>query len=116
MAPQGTFVSAPVQWPYPFVAGWADPLLPVFPVTEYRNAPDSKYGESTDFHFHHQSTDFKDFGVYEHRPHLSTGPVDLPAEDPLFSTDLFIRGLKWARHPLPGSDVSRAVWELFYFH
>ena len=107
MVPKGTWLVPSVRWPFPFSSGLVDPLLTGFPVEEYRTEADSKYAESTDYHFHYHSGEERANSIYTKRPRLATGPVDLPPVDPLFGSTLFAHGLYWAKQPLPGSAASR---------
>ena len=92
-----------VRWPL-LAENLADPSAPGFPVYEFLADPRSKYGRSTDYRFHRSHTkSYKEIGVYDHRPLLSTGAVDLPPTDDFIGSELFNRGLAWARSPLPGA-------------
>ena len=96
----------------------ADPSAPGFPVSEYLTDPKAKYARSTDYRFPSSSSvnDFREIGVFQHRPRLSTGPVDLPATDDFLDSDLCNTGLTWARTPLPGADACNADWGPLFLH
>ena len=66
--------------------------------------------------FSGKSIDFREIGVFQHRPLLSTGPVDLPATDDFLQTDLCRTGLEWARTPLPGAHACNAEWGPLFMH
>jgi hypothetical protein len=86
-------------------------------VYEFLADPRSKYGRSTDYRFHRShTTSYKEIGVYDHRPLLSTGAVDLPPTDDFIGSEFFNRGLAWARSPLPGALAYNADWGPLYFH
>ena len=105
-----------VRWPL-LAENLADPSAPGFPVYEFLADPRSKYGRSTDYHFHRShTTSYKEIGVYDHRPLLSTGAVDLPPTDDFIGSELFNRGLAWARSPLPGAWAYNADWGPLYSH
>ena len=105
-----------VRWPL-LAEYLADPLAPGFPVAEYLTDPQAKYARSTDYRFHRRSVvDFRETGVFQHRPQLSTGPVDLPATDEFLDSDLCRTGLKWERTPLPGAHACNAEWGPLFMH
>ena len=56
-----------VRWPL-LAEYLADPLAPGFPVAEYLTDPQAKYARSTDFRLHRRSIDFRETGVFQHRP------------------------------------------------
>ena len=104
-----------VRWPL-LAEYLADPLAPSFPVAEYLADPQAKYARSTAYRFHRRNIDFREIGVIQHRPLLSTGPVDLPATDDFLQTDLCKTGLEWARSPLPGAHACNAEWGPLFMH
>ena len=105
-----------VRWPL-LSDELADPSAPGFPVSEYLTDPKAKYARSTDYRFHRSSvSDFREIGVFQHRPRLSTGPVDLPATDDFLDSDLCNTGLTWARTPLPGAVACNAEWGPLFLH
>jgi hypothetical protein len=107
-----------VRWPLLGDFGsLGDPTAPGYPDQESLADVSAKYARSTDYRFlRKQPTSQREWGVFEHRPRLLTGPADLPPTDVFIGSELCRQGLIWARSHLPDSWVDNPTWGPVYMH